>query len=476
MTTFHDPQPQSRRAARRNERGETAENGFERSPSVEGSSAPGFSFDSAAARELWEIPARQASHSSPVPPVSVPPASELPATEAPASGRRAAPPPSAAEPLTYATQSRSPQPAYDPPTFQAAPSGMPVPLASAEPQHRVRDYSPHGRRAAPAAPAAQAPAAAPAGETEHRAETRVPIPPATVQQPFAKASEKTLSRRELRAMHEAETHAPLTTQTTHEAPVAYEQPVAYEAPVAYEQPTAYEQPAALETPAPVVQPSAPVVDQLSAFEALFQPAPAPQALPPVAPQPQADTGLTAALAEYDTLSRSPQVAEAQPTRVEPTPSTPPSGHWAAQLEAADDPFESILGRSVGSGHTETNALVLPGMPSGIDIRGPLTSTGEVMLTGSIDLPRSLSSTGTTAAIERDGIDALFDINDTEINATDSSPVRAIRAVSTYDSGSGASHTQKPKGAKALKVLLIAASGLAVVVAGLLIAAVALNAI
>jgi hypothetical protein len=228
-----------------------------------------------------------------------------------------------------------------------------------------------------------------------------------------------------------------------------------------------------------VRPAPEYVAQPSAFEALFQSqalaAPVqPTPLPLMAPEPSTNTAMTNAIAEFDALTNAqPSAAAPQPASAESV-WTPPTGHWSAQLAAVDDPFENTLSRSIGSGHTATSALVLPGMPKETDIRGPLTSTGEVMLTGSIDLPRSLASTGATARMEHDGIDTLFDANDAEINSTDSSPVRAIRAVSTHNSGHGVTHTQKPKGTKALTALLIAASSMAVVVAGLLIAAFAFN--
>jgi len=118
--------------------------------------------------------------------------------------------------------------------------------------------------------------------------------------------------------------------------------------------------------------------------------------------------------------------------------------------------------------------VLPSAPVGSDIRGALTGTGEIMLTGSIDLPANFAATGASSALENNGIDALFDSQDAEIITTDSAPVRAIKAVSTHNSGQGVTHTQKPKGTRALTALVIAASSMAVVVAGLLVAAIAMN--
>ncbi|MDJ0335483.1 hypothetical protein QMG83_09635 [Salinibacterium sp. G-O1] len=249
---------------------------------------------------------------------------------------------------------------------------------------------------------------------------------------------------------------------------------------------------------------------LSPFDALFQVPPAlPQAaatnlLPPPYVPPadddatapadlvdplapaeapaEASAAVTDASADFDSMTK--ESVDSLVSEVEPKPAaspasesswTPPMGHWSAQGEVDEDaPSEGNISRTIGSGILTTNALVLPSVPDGADIRGPLTGTGEIMITGSIDLPRTLSSTGQSDRFDGDSMDALFDLGDAEIISTDSSPVRAIRAVSTHTSANGVTHTQKPKGTKALTGLLIAASSLAVVVAGLLVAAFAFN--
>jgi hypothetical protein len=156
--------------------------------------------------------------------------------------------------------------------------------------------------------------------------------------------------------------------------------------------------------------------------------------------------------------------------------SPPPGHWSVQpgLDDETQPVESTINRTVGSGTITTSALVLPKAPQGSDIRGPLTGTGEIMLTGSIDLPLAFSSTGATSRIEHDSMDALFDMHDAEVVATDSAPVRAIMAVSTHNTGQGVMHTQKPKGTRALTALIVVASSMAVLVVGLLFVAITLN--
>ena len=546
MTTFQDPQPQSRRAVRQSERSETT--GSETTQSQPGfteSAAPAtpqFYSDPTAPSEPWEHAPRRASQ---------------PAGPAvPISGRRAADPPAqpapVAEPLTYSTQQRPVAPSFDAPTLRSRPSAVPeLPPTQAIPQaeqpgYRVRDFSPEGRRAAPASepgwnltpPPASAP---PASDLQYQTEGRVtPLPvsqvpptpaPAPVASPLVAPAtsadgEQTMSRREMRSMEqpvvplaEPVVYSPQPAATQQVAPVppapveqapafAAPEPVelapAFAAPEPVELAPAFEAPEPVE-PAPVEQTVA--EPAMSAFDALFQPQAAESApvqdvapvqdstplLPLIAPEPEPNTGLTRALNEFDALTSVPEPATVQAPEVqapevqapevqppaaqtavhEPGTWTPPVGHWTTQAHQEDEFPESTVNRTIGSGSTATSALVIP-IPLGNDIRGALTGTGEIILTGSIDLPHNLATTGQSDRFDHDGIDALFDLSDHEVVATDSAPVRAVTAVSTHSSGHGVTHTQKPKGTKALTALLIAASSMAVVVAGLLITAFALN--
>ena len=151
-----------------------------------------------------------------------------------------------------------------------------------------------------------------------------------------------------------------------------------------------------------------------------------------------------------------------------------TGHWSqqAQLEE-EEPFENTLSRDVGGGNvaTTTSALVLPVMPTA-DFGGIISGTGEILVTGSIELPRSLGTTGGDSRRYDDpDVDNLFDAFDNEIISTDSAPVRAIRAVSTHTSTHGVITTaNKPHGNRLLVAALIAIPVLILVGAGLLIAA------
>lgn len=468
MTTFQDPQPQSRRAVRQSERGQhDSELGAE--------ATVGFT--------------------------QFPPAT--PAADAPpvVSGRRAA---AAAaqqgaptgEPLTYSTQAApvaqaAPAvPSYDGPSFRprSSPSTRPpvdaqpptqaMPQAE-QPAYRVRDFSPEGRRSAPTeVPAWNAPAApvAPASYAAPPLEPAAPV--AEVPPSIAPGLEQTLSRRERRALQEAELAASIAPAPV--APAAA--PVAQQfiaAPVAHV-------PAEI-APAPAVPHdearawpfgdlfAEPVAAEVAPVAASAPPVAVAPNLSSVAPEPSTNTALTNAIAEFDALTQAP-VPQREIEDAAPSQWTPPLGHWSVQTGLDDEtqPYENTINRTVGSGSVTTNALVLPSIPQGSDIRGPLTGTGEIMLTGSIDLPHAFTSTGATARVEHEGIDALFDLHDAEVVTTDSQPVRAISAVSTHNSGQGVTHTQKPKGTRALTALVISAASMAVVVVGLLVAVFALN--
>ncbi len=529
MTTFQEPQPQSRRAVRQSERGDAPEPavGFTQfppptappapqsytSPAQPAAPAPHAAppvFDPASAREMWDTTARRAAQFEPTGQ-----SAEL------APGRRAAAATASptAEPLNYATQARSVTPITDAPTMRARanaparpnyepsqvpPAQQPVQQA-AQPSYRVRDFSPEARRAEPtAAPPwapTQPPAAAPADlqyRTEVRAPEPAPVEPASAMSPQL---EQTLTRRELRVLQQAEeaaamrgsgpaptVQAPAPAQTAPQAP-------AQAAPIQAQAQTAPQ--AAPQSPmawplgdlAPQPTATAGLVAAVTEFDALAQQplaqpqqyaAPAPQPQPYAAPAPQPQQYAAPAPLQqpqgYAAPAAPVQTATPVVTPQEAPQWSPPPGHWSLQpgLDDETQPYESTINRTVGSGTVTTSALVLPAAPQGSDIRGPLTGTGEIMLTGSIDLPLAFSSTGATARIEHDSMDALFDMHDAEAVATDSAPVRAIMAVSTHNSGQGVMHIQKPKGTRALTALIIVASSMAVLVVGLLFVAITFN--
>ena len=151
-----------------------------------------------------------------------------------------------------------------------------------------------------------------------------------------------------------------------------------------------------------------------------------------------------------------------------------SNHWRVQAAKEDDelPYENTLSRTVGSNTSAitTSALVLPSVPQPDSLLASLNSTGEILVTGSINLPRSLGSTG--AHPNRvDNSDFEDDPLDSQVSAPDSAPVRAVRAVSTNTSTRGVIETKRPQGNRMLTAVIIVASTLCVGLVGLLVFAI-----
>lgn len=489
MTTFQDQQPQSRRAARQSERANPAE------PAVGAYSDPSLP------RELWDTTARRAAQ------LITPPSTGETPVQAGEGRRAAAPVQPAGEPLDYVTQQKAPIPTYDGPSFRPrggtpAPESAELPPTQAmpvadRPAFRPRDFSPEGRRSTGGGAARSwtepiDPASTGASDLDYHTEAReapaptaapvsslppgvAPTPQAAPQPseppiseiPADVAPERTLTRRELRAMQQAAAAVPELQE-----PLITPAPTAGPSAIA---PIPVEPEAEQSWPFAGMAASSSVTEETVPFSSL----------PEVAPEPAPTTGLTNAMNEFDSLAArrsashdAPPVVDETPARQaaedaahgESAPWTPPRGHWSTQLEQDDpsQPHETTINRTVGSASLTTSALVLPSVPVG-DISGPLSGTGEVMLTGSIDLPQSLAATGVSGRLEHEGIDRLFESHDAELVSTDSVPVSAIKAVSTQ-SGSNLAHAPKPKGTRALTALVISAASMGVVVVGLLIVA------
>lgn len=133
----------------------------------------------------------------------------------------------------------------------------------------------------------------------------------------------------------------------------------------------------------------------------------------------------------------------------------------------------ISARPVGATNAyATSALVLPAVPSSMDIGSALDETGEVIITGSINLPPSMGANGAPAeGIESSELDALLDFHEYENIDGDVAPVSASRAVSTTGGSSGTMVTPPKRGRANVPVILAITAGvLAIGVVGLLLAA------
>ncbi|TBN57034.1 hypothetical protein EYE40_06260 [Glaciihabitans arcticus] len=179
----------------------------------------------------------------------------------------------------------------------------------------------------------------------------------------------------------------------------------------------------------------------------------------------------AALVAESQVQLAPQFVEPEVTE---QPFSSAAGHWSRQGELDDEtqPYENTLSREVGGSNiaTTTSALVLPVIPAP-DFSTAIGNTGDILVTGSIDLPRSLGTTGGDARRYDDpDVDNLFDAFDNEIISTDSAPVRAIRAVSTHTSTHGVLANAQPKTSRLLPILLGTTVVLAAAVVTLLVVA------
>jgi hypothetical protein len=105
--------------------------------------------------------------------------------------------------------------------------------------------------------------------------------------------------------------------------------------------------------------------------------------------------------------------------------------------------------------------------------GPLSGTGEILITGSINLPSSLGSTGAhPARYDHSDVDALLEADDREDSDPGSAPVRAVRAISTNTASGDVINSMKPqKSSRLPMILIVSAAVMAVGVVVLLVAGV-----
>jgi hypothetical protein len=352
-----------------------------------------------------------------------------------------------------------------------AAQGVSAPVPAAEsPADRVeaetsgRPANDDGAATAVAQAAAAASAAAAAAEQQRAREA------AAAAQAAAQAEAAN------RAREEATRQAELTAQRAFDAEQATRARQAEAAQAAHEQAARALQPQPSATTAAAPQNVEQPFDPLAAILA--------SGAPPVAspagsvPAPAAQAPLPAPTAAAPQPPAAPVLDPLNPAFIAPDTHQTGShatstGHWSRQAELDDEtqPNVNPLSRDVGGGNvaTTTSALVLPSIPAPVDFGTIINGTGEILVTGSIELPRSLSSTGGDQRRYDDpDVDNLFDAFDNEIISTDSAPVRAIRAVSTHTSTHGVIANNKPKNGNRMLVILLGSTVvLAIAVVGLL---------
>jgi hypothetical protein len=281
--------------------------------------------------------------------------------------------------------------------------------------------------------------------------------------------EPPLTRRQLREMERAQAAAAGTPETPVEdapAPVAPQPPAPVQTAVPV-QPTVPAQPAPSEQSAPSGQAAAPA--QPSSDDALNRHSRRAAPTEPDAAPTASASAIPAPPAPADAATSEPSTATGSRTL------QPPTGHWSIAANAPEDPDEqgaTPLSRNVLTSGTvtATNALILPNIPSAADATAPLTSTGEILVTGSIDLPRSLGSTGHQPhGFDSADMDRMYEQAESERPSTDATPIRAASAISATASTTAPISPPKNRGTRLPTILSITAGVLAVAVLGLLAA-------
>ncbi|WP_424935895.1 MULTISPECIES: hypothetical protein [Bacteria] len=135
-------------------------------------------------------------------------------------------------------------------------------------------------------------------------------------------------------------------------------------------------------------------------------------------------------------------------------------------------FDDLLSTdSAGSQHAAPNALIFQ-QPGGPSLSGPVASTGEILVTGSYELPEGLGSQG-HAKGTADGkeVDALL-IDGELPPASSPTPIAASAAISTIKPAGEVIRPAEPEKSNRLMVALtITAGALAVALVGALIVAI-----
>jgi hypothetical protein len=150
-----------------------------------------------------------------------------------------------------------------------------------------------------------------------------------------------------------------------------------------------------------------------------------------------------------------------------------AGLLAGEPELADLPpsFDQLLARSTTGAVSMPNALILSQAPEVAPISAPMSATGEVLITGTLNLPEGLGSTG-HALGTADGKEVDAALIDGELPAHSSpTPISASAAISTVKTAGEVIRPPAPeKGSKLMLTLAITAGALALALIGVLILA------
>lgn len=206
-------------------------------------------------------------------------------------------------------------------------------------------------------------------------------------------------------------------------------------------------------------------------------------VPLVLEQVDPDEAERGAAGDEDLLADDSDTAEAADAEEaeRPTVSSAFGRGVLADAEAAPQPvtpsFDELLtaGDSTGSQHLAPNTLIFTPSPGDGSLSGPVASTGEILVTGSYELPKGLGSQG-HAHGTTDGKDIDAVLIDGELPpASSPTPIAASAAVSTIKPAGEVIRPPAPeKGNKLMLILAIVAGGLALALGVALIVAFTTN--
>jgi hypothetical protein len=197
-----------------------------------------------------------------------------------------------------------------------------------------------------------------------------------------------------------------------------------------------------------------------------------------------ETVIEAQLVETGPTETQPPVSQPQdiplvvPEHPEPAKTPVPMQHGSTDVVDPDPqhnpaqhhPAQHNPGVHDTGGHSrDASALILPVLPAAPDATGPLTRTGEILVTGSIDLPRSLGATGQHPnRFDSADMDRMFD-SETDPNTSSVEPIRASRAISTHSSTREMITPARKRGTHLPVILAVTASVLLLGVIALVVA-------
>ena len=182
------------------------------------------------------------------------------------------------------------------------------------------------------------------------------------------------------------------------------------------------------------------------------------------------TAQTEALLTAPAAAPAPPVVPLPPVFATPV-SAPPTTGTTTVTPFSDAVPVITPSRTVGQMATTTSSLIIPETPT-IDIAGPLGHTGEVVVTGQIRLPQSLSEIGSLPALVEDrDDDEVMDAYVTGAIAASAKPMRASQAVSGKGDDSDIVMVRRARWGTAAVVTSLGAAVLGLAAVALLILAV-----